>query len=478
MADPQKAPWEQDWSKSVPAGKAPWEHDWSMGVPKGDKPATLPNVTNEDMSGWGKTALHALPAVAATGAAIFQPELLPVAGGFLSELGAATGLAAAGGAAGSAVEQGTELATGMEERPRSFGEFSKRLGKEAAYQGGMEAGGRLVAKPFSFIGGIVKNKLNPSALMQGAIKPTTTAEAITGRGIPGTSVPEMMETTLREKILPTKQGYTKLIGHITELTKQIDAAVAAKSPQLGSVISPKTVASRLDALIDFYEAQAAPAEDLAAIKGVRDQFLSRHSEPFIGPLPQAYRESSMFGSMPLGEPVPRPQVETPMTLSEAQAEKRGTQRFNANKFGERGTARDEAEKSLAFSLKEQIVGLFPELQALNARDSSMLALEDQLRRMVIRQGNKNVLGLVPAMGAATSVVTGMLGGSTGEEAGAGGGAALLTAAIMMMDNPEVKGKLALALYKAGKSRLGNITVKAGARLGKELPAVAGRALAQ
>ena len=431
-----------------------------FGFPKGHQPATLPNVTNDDIKSAGTTALHYLPAALATGAAMFQPELLPVAGGFWSTAAAATGLAAAGGAAGSAIEQGVESATGMEDRPRGVGEFGLRLGKEAVKQGAMEFGGRLVAKPFEFIAG----KFTPGHLMQSAIKPSTSLEVAKRDQILGTA--------LREGVPASEGGYHKLRAAITDLTGQIDAKIAAKSPDLGAVINPKTVASRLDALIDFYEKQAAPAEDLAAIKGVREQFLKRHSYDAPFTKIRLGTDDAAGGFVPTGEGKTR--IYQDMTLSEAQAEKRGTQRFNAEKLGDRGTARDEAEKSLAYSLKEQISALFPEVQGLNARDSEMLALEEQLRRFVGREGNKNRIGLIPTVAAAGTGLFGAASGNRTEEGiGAGG---LLTMSILALDNPEIKSRLAIALAKAAKSRIGAGVHLVGSRLGKELPAAAGRAL--
>src|SRR5690242_12623943 len=71
--------------------------------PKGGKlPDTLPDITNDDLKRWGRSALDYLPAIAGTGAAIFAPEALPaypLVSGMIS--------AGAGGLAGEGVRQGT-----------------------------------------------------------------------------------------------------------------------------------------------------------------------------------------------------------------------------------------------------------------------------------------------------------------------------------------------------------------------------------
>jgi hypothetical protein len=439
------------------------------------KSPTLPEVTNKDIARLGKY----LPAVAATTAAIFQPELLPAVG-WLGSTAAATGLAAGGGALGSVAEQGLEVAAGSPGAPKNTGEFMKRLGKEGLEQGAYEAGGRAIAAPFGFMAGMIGKKLGPQSLMQGAIKPSTRLEAIAGRGVPGTSADEIVGTAIREGIPPSREGYGKLLAAINETTAEIDKSIAAKSPNLGAVISPQAVAKRLDALVDFYENQAAPAEDIAIIKGVRDQFLGKHSvqAPFSVVRPSGPQTSQGFQWT--GKIVPTGQtgsttVYNDLTLAEAQAEKRGTQRFNASSFGTRGTARAEAEKSLAYGLKEQIVNLFPEVTALNTKDSAMLALEDELRRFVIRQGNKNVIGLIPAVAGGVAGAWHMATGSEGQGTGELGAGGLLALSIMAIDNPEIKGKLAIALARAAKNRVASGAIKITGRLGKELPSAGIRA---
>lgn len=421
-----------DWFKQ----NAPAPDDWFVtNAPKKEKQSPdLPDVTNQDLMRLGKYGLHLLPAAAATGAAIMQPEFFP-----------AVVAAALGGLGGSAVEQGIESVAGMEERPRSIGEATMRLGKEGVKQAALEGGGRLLAKPFEFIA----SKFAPERLYGSALKPSTTLKVAKRERVIGTG--------LGEQIPVSRAGYEKLTASINDLTKQIDAKIAAKSPDIGAVIDPRHIARRLDALEEFYAKQAAPEADLQAIRSVREQFLKKHSHEveYTAIRPGTEEEGGRF--VPLGKRSYREY--DPMTLAEAQAEKRTTQIMNRKKYGQLSPAQDEAEKNLAYSLRRQITALFPEVSALNAKDSAMIELEEQLRRFVGREDNKNIVGLIPA--AATM--------------GAGlGPAALLKVSLMALDNAPIKSKLAIAIYKASKTRLGRMT-SATLKPSRTIP-IAGRLL--
>lgn len=432
-----------------------------IAIPKGKGAAQdkLPDLTNEDIKRAGKFALGMLPAAGATAAAIFQPELLPVAAGFLPETAAATGAAAAGGLAGSLAQQGIQSATGMEERPRSLGEFGRRTATEAAEQGAMELGGRLVSGPVGF----VAKKFLPESLYGRALKPSTT--------LPVGERQRVIQTGLREGIPASAGGYDKLISSIQDLTGEIDKKLAAKSQNLGDVINPQTVARRLDALEDRFRTQGYPDEDVNTIKKVRESFLKRHSyeAPYTKIRPGSSEEAGAF--VPVGKGTTR--IYEPMTLAEAQAEKRGTYRYNEWRKNATPHAQEQAEKALARGLKEEIAGLFPEVSKLNARDSDMLALEEQLRRFVGRESNKNIVGLIPAaMGAATGLFG--AGDALSGNKERGGAEAVLGLALLALDNKEIQSKLAISLAKAARQRIGPITVGAAAsRLGKEaIPAAA------
>ena len=355
----------------------------------------------------------------------------------------ATGLI---GAAGKGLELGVRKLTG--EWGESNGEFGGKapsakeaaedIGLEGLLYAGTELGGRMVGAGIEAIG----KKLAPRRLYQGIIKPSTTLKPAVRD--------QLLETGLRHEVMPNESGYNDLVQDITRLTKQIDAKIASKSGSIGDVIDPRSISRRLDALVKFYKQQAAPEEDIQAIEAVREQFLRKHSydAPFTNVRPMDPDAGS--GYVPTGKGKTR--VYEPMNLESAQAEKRTTQIMNRKKYGEMGSARDEAEKQLAYALRRKITQLYPEIAALNKEDQGMFMLERELRRYVGREGNKNVIGLIPA--------------STGK--------GLWATAIAAIDNPEIKARLAFAIRRAHNTPILGRTL--GAMTPKRLLVGGGRAL--
>ena len=136
-----------------------------------------------------------------------------------------------------------------------------------------------------------------------------------------------------------------------------------------------------------------------------------------------------------------PQISVPpMGAADAQAMKQGTYRVLAGKYGEQGSATVEAQKALALGLKEEIAAQFPEVSDFNAAESKLLNLQPVLERAVNRISNHQIIGIgTPVAGAAATAVT----GSTGI-----GKVAMVMKAVL--DNPQVKSRLAIAVSKGGK----------------------------
>jgi len=429
----------------------------NFSFPKGNKPATLPNVTNKDLGKAGKAAIGALPWVGGSVGVWLAPE---VAGaGWLLNAAIGAGSAALGGAAGSTVEQGIKTAAGTSDRPRSAGEFAKRVGTEAAVQGAGEFGGRMIAAPFSF----VLKKFHPTSLYASALKPSTALKVEEANRI--------IKTGLKAGVPTSETGYASLIQAVDRTSKRINEEVARKSTDLGGVIDPTTVRDRLNVLLEHYEKQAYSDEDIQAIKKVRDSYMKRHSyeAPYTKIAPGVEEESGKM--VPVGKGSTT--VNVPLTLKEAQLEKQGTYRFNKGGYGSLGGAQLEAEKNMAHTLREQITALFPEVEGLNRQDKEFIELEEQLRKFVGRQRNKNMIGLVPAVvGASTGLFSGVMSGDTktGAEGGMAGG--ILAMAVMALDDPEIKSRLAITLAKAAKSRLAGV----GGRIARKASPAATRAM--
>jgi hypothetical protein len=121
--------------------------------------------------------------------------------------------------------------------------------------------------------------------------------------------------------------------------------------------------------------------------------------------------------------------------------KQGTyQALGSKAYGEVKGASIEAQKALARGLKEEIANQFPEIGNLNADESRLLDLQPVLEKAVNRISNHQLIGIgTPVAGAATQAVTG--------SGGAGVVAAVLKA---VLDNPNVKSRLAISISKAQK----------------------------
>lgn len=270
------------------------------------------------------------------------------------------------------------------------------------------------------------------------------------------------QTGLREGVPVSEYGLRKAEEITDQLNREIAQKVSDKSAQLGPVIKPESVASRIDQVQPQFQAQVNPEADVAALRGSKAEYLRKHT-PEPEPTPTLYGPDNN----PL--PAPPPPKPTPMTLSEAQSEKQATYTQMRKKYGELGSAETEGQKALARGLKEEILSRAPELQKLNARDSSMIELENQLANFVKRTNNRDLLDLKSAF--LGSALAGAGGAGEGYKTGGWGGAAkhgaigaLLGAA---MGNPAVKSSLAIALGRAGGA--GQAAVSAAPKIAAAAP---------
>jgi hypothetical protein len=184
--------------------------------------------------------------------------------------------------------------------------------------------------------------------------------------------------------------------------------------------------------------------DLNAIEASRQQFLAEQGaqsgKAATTPQPTGLLDNRGQPIMTQGVPATPPQPAPPMSATDAQAMKQGTYRVLAGKFGEQGSASVEAQKALARGLKEEIATQFPEIDKLNADESRLLDLQPVLDRAVNRISNHQLIGIgTPVAGAAAKAIT----GSTG----IGAAASVLKA---VLDNPNVKSRLAIAVSKANQ----------------------------
>jgi hypothetical protein len=238
----------------------------------------------------------------------------------------------------------------------------------------------------------------PQRLYQSAIKPST----VLGQG----ERTSMLETGLKEGILPTKAGLEKLQDTIIGINSEIGDKIVAGAKS-GQAVDASAVVARLDDLYNGFYKNAPNASDyLSDIEKIKQKFIDNHG----GPIP----------------------------LDTAQEIKKTIYAINRKAYGELSTVAKESNKALARGLKEEIAGIFPEINALNARESALINLEGAIERAVGRIGNRDLVGIgTPIKGTAFGTLTG--------SHQAGMLAALLGSVI---DTPAIKAALAVALKKA------------------------------
>jgi hypothetical protein len=229
-------------------------------------------------------------------------------------------------------------------------------------------------------------------------------------------------------------------NRIDKLNQEIKAEIATDPTR---PIDPNAVATRADLARAKFAKQVNAQPDLNAIEASRQQFLSEQGAkpgtPAIPPRPTGLVDAQGNPIMSGGTPAKPPTSAPPMNASDAQDMKQGTYQVLKVKYGEQGSASTEAQKALARGLKEEIANQFPEIGTLNASESRLLDLQPVLERAVNRISNHQLIGIgTPVAGAAADAVAGP---------GVGRVAMVLKA---VLDNPNVKSRLAISLSKGAK----------------------------
>ena len=381
-----------------------------------------------------KGAIKYAPAIGATALSIAAPYTLPASiaaragllGWGLRGITSATG-AGVGGALGSGAQQ----IFGDQPLP-SFGEGAKIAAKEGMSQAGQELLGHGLGAPVEFLA----TKLNPYRLYQSALKPQ-------GNLHPN-ELKKLLETGLREKIPVSEAGFFTAMERTDALNKQIADVIETRTKALGDVMNPESMAKRVDQAMENFNKwhQVNPEADLKTLQEVKAQFMRQHSvdAPYTALVTNKGKPvySPEGGVIPKGE-IGGSKISIPQNMTPAQAQqiKQGTYTRLRNAYGELGSANVEGQKALARGIKEDLVEMFPELKKLNARDSALIDLEQQLAKFVKREGNKQMVGLGQMMAA------GIVAASADP----------ITALPLLLlktgiDDPFVKSRLAIALRRA------------------------------
>lgn len=223
-------------------------------------------------------------------------------------------------------------------------------------------------------------------------------------------VAQVVRTGLESGIPVSEQGAVKLSGLINELQGKIKQQIG-QGAAAGATIDPAAVASRLNQTRAKFSNQVTPASDLSAIDATKQEFLDANQNP--------------------------------IPVDQAQAMKQGTyQQLKGKAYGELKSATIESQKALARGLKEELEAQFPEIKGLNAQEGKLYNLEGTIEKAISRIGNHQLIGLgTPVMAGAGAAV--------------GGAPAAASAGILklILDNPSVKSRLAIALNKAGRGAI-------------------------
>jgi hypothetical protein len=213
-----------------------------------------------------------------------------------------------------------------------------------------------------------------------------------------------------ENAVPVAPESVQKIGDLMSDTNQKIAALVSSDPT--KTVNKFSVASRLGNTANRFATQANPEADLNAVANSGNEFLRN-------------------------QPTEIPAVQ-------AQAVKQGTYAVQGNRaYGELSSAAVESQKALARGLKEELANAFPELSDLNAADSRLINLDDAMERAVKRISNHQLMGIgTPLAAAGAKAVT-----------GSSGLAAVTGMMKAVVDDPFVKSKLAIALYKASKGQI-------------------------
>ena len=225
-----------------------------------------------------------------------------------------------------------------------------------------------------------------------------------------------VQTGLQNAIPVSKAGLEKIGNLIDDLNQKIEAQIQSDPNR---AVSTVPAVRNLDSVRARFANQVTPQPDLAEIQQAQTNFLNnpKIKPQGAGPSP---------GSLP---------------AAEAQMMKQGTYRALGDKaYGELKGANIEAQKALARGLKDEIAAQFPAINNLNAAESKLLDLQPELERAVNRIANHQLIGIgTPVTGAATAAVTG---------SPALGKVGMVLKAVL--DHPNVKSRLAIALSKGAK----------------------------
>jgi hypothetical protein len=224
------------------------------------------------------------------------------------------------------------------------------------------------------------------------------------------------ETALKNQIPLDYSGLGKVQSKLTDLGDKMDNLITNATDQNIKIPATKVLESLKDVKKKSGGFKIEAAQDIKEINDIEKQF-------------KTYLKQNKITSV------------TPQQLQDFKSDA-----YKRIDFGRAPTkpsiAKEDAYRAMADVAKTSLEGFMPELKAINAQYGSLKELQPNLQKAVGRIENRDLMGLGAT---AKTGAGGALGGIPGAVIGFG---------QSLLDNPKIKGKAALELYKKQNQGLG------------------------
>jgi hypothetical protein len=224
------------------------------------------------------------------------------------------------------------------------------------------------------------------------------------------------ETALKNQIPLDYSGLGKVQSKLTDLGDKMDTLITNATDQNIKIPATKVLESLKDVKKQSGGFKIEAAQDIKEINNIEKQF-------------KTYLKQNKITSV------------TPQQLQDFKAD--AYKRIDFGRAPEKPSlAKEEAYRAMAGSARQSLEGFMPELRDINAQYGALRELQPNLQKSVGRIENRDLMGLGAT---AKTGAGGALGGIPG---------ALLGFGQSLLDNPKIKGKAALELYKKQNQGLG------------------------
>jgi hypothetical protein len=224
------------------------------------------------------------------------------------------------------------------------------------------------------------------------------------------------ETALKNQIPLNYEGLGMVQSKLTDLGDKMDNLITNATDQNIKIPATKVLESLKDVKKTSGGFKIEAAQDIKEINNIEKQF-------------KTYLKQNKITSV------------TPQQLQDFKAD--AYKRIDFGRAPEKPSlAKEEAYRAMAGSARQSLEGFMPELRDINAQYGALRELQPNLQKSVGRIENRDLMGLGAT---AKTGAGGALGGIPG---------ALLGFGQSLLDNPKIKGKAALELYKKQNQGLG------------------------